>query len=79
MHELVDFGHRTVGELLHVVLCAALFVFRGELVLQQLLQVLVGIAAQVAHGDLGFLAFVAGHLGQLAAALFGQRGHRHAQ
>ena len=48
------------------------------LLLEQLLQVLVGVAAQVAHGDPRVLGLVLHHLGQLLAALFGQRRHRHA-
>src|ERR1043165_5534443 len=73
----VDLGDRAGGELLQIVERAALFVLADLLVLHQLLGVLVGIAAHVAHGDLGFFAFMACHLRELAAALFGERRHRH--
>ena len=44
--DLLDVG---VGHLLHVVERPALFVFADELVLEQLLQMLIGIAADVAQ------------------------------
>src|SRR5688572_8403542 len=79
MHHLVDLGHRSVGELLHLVLRATLLVLGYQLVLQQLLQVLIGVAAQVAHRYFGLFALVTHDLGELLAALLGQRRHRHAQ
>src|SRR5688572_19659073 len=55
----VDLGDRPVGELLDLVERASLLVLADLLVLQQLLRMLVGIAADVAHRDLGVLALVA--------------------
>src|SRR5438105_9226152 len=75
----IDLGDRAVGELLQLVERAALFVLGDFLVLHQLLGVFVGVAAHVAHCDLGLFAFVPRHLGELAAAFFGQCRHRHAQ
>lgn len=43
------------------------------LLLFQLLELIVGVAAHVAHGDLGVFAVLAGDLDQLLAAFFGQR------
>src|SRR4051794_23759498 len=77
--QAVDLGDGAVGDLLHLVERAALVVLADLLVLEQLLGVLVGIAAHVAHGHLGVLTLVAHDLGQLLAALLGQRRHRHAQ
>src|SRR5438132_6554566 len=78
-NEAVDLGDRAVGELLNLVERTALFVLADLLVLEELLGVLVGVAADVAHRHLAVLAFVADDLGELLAALFGERGHRHAQ
>ena len=79
LHQFVDLGDDPVGQALHFILRTALVVFRRFFVLQQFLQVLVGLAAHAAHGDLGVFAGIAHHLGQLAATLFSQRGHRHTQ
>ncbi|MDB5967123.1 MAG: hypothetical protein JWQ72_3623, partial [Polaromonas sp.] len=76
--QLVHIGDKTVRELLNVVVGAALVVFRCQFVLDQLLDVVVGVPAQVADGHLGMFAFGADHLGELLAALFGHGRHRHA-
>src|SRR5690606_8248865 len=64
-----------VGDLLDLVLAAALLVLADFLFLQQVLDLLVSVAADVADRDLGVLAFLVHHLGQLAASLLGQGGH----
>src|ERR1043165_5436103 len=53
--QLVDLVDDAVGQLLDLVLAATLVVLGDELVLGHLLGLLVGVAAQVAHGDLGIL------------------------
>ena len=52
----VDFGHVLVRQLLDVVSGLLEFVLGDGLVLFQLLELVVGVAADVADGDLGFLA-----------------------
>src|SRR5882672_2796132 len=47
----VDIGDMLVGELLDVVLGASFLIFRDGLVLQQLLERVIGVTAQVAHRD----------------------------
>src|SRR5690606_34881490 len=74
----IDLDDEAVGELLDLVDGAPLVVFRDLLVLDELLQVLVGVAPQVADGDLGLLAFMPDDLDELAPALLGERRHRHA-
>ena len=56
LDHFVDVLDRGVGELLDVGLGAAGLVLGNLLVLQQLLDVVVGVAADVADGDLGVLA-----------------------
>ena len=63
---------------MNVGLRVALVVLRALFVLQHFLQMLVRVAANVAHGDLGRLGFLVHDFGQLLAALLGQRRHRHA-
>src|SRR5690606_22638714 len=75
----VDIGDELVGELLHRVLGAALVVLGYFLVLDESLELVVGVAPQVADRHLRLLALGAHHLGQLAAALLGQRRHGHPQ
>src|SRR6202790_3445398 len=77
-HQPVDFSNVFVGELLDVIACTTLVVLGDFLVLHELLQLLVGVTTQIAHCNLGVFAFALDDLRQLAAALFGQRGHRHA-
>src|SRR5690242_5279120 len=71
----VDVLDEAIGQLLDLVVGLALFVFGDLLFLEQILDLLQGVAADVADGDLGVLALVAHVLGQLAAALFGERRH----
>jgi len=61
-----------------VVLGAALFVLGDGLVFQQVFAVVVGVAADIAHRHAGVFGLALDHLGQVAAAFFGQRRHRHA-
>src|SRR3954452_15177805 len=50
--ELVDFGDVAIGQFLDLRFGPFLLVFGSQLVLYQLFHGIVGIAAQVAHGDL---------------------------
>ena len=61
---LVDFGDKFVGQLLDVVLGRRSSSSEDGLRLQAILERAIGIAAQVAHGDLGVFAFVLDDLGQ---------------
>src|SRR5579871_5755895 len=72
LQQLVDLGGVPVGHLLHLVLGAALVVFRHLLLLQRLLQVVDRVAPQVAHRDAGVLGLVLDHLDQLLAPLLGE-------
>src|SRR5690606_17725485 len=74
LDHLVDVLDRLVGDLLDLVLGAAHVVLGDLLFLQQVLDLLVGVAADVADRDLGVLAFAGHDLGQLTAALLGQGG-----
>src|SRR5690606_23418611 len=74
LDHVIDILDRLVGDLLDVVLGTTHVVLGDLLFLQQVLDLLVGVAADVAHGDLGVLALAGDDLGQLAAALLGQRG-----
>jgi hypothetical protein len=67
-----------VGELLRLLLALALVVGGDVLGLEQFLDVTVGIAADVADRDLGLLGLLVQHLDQIATALLGERGQRHA-
>src|SRR3954447_15209838 len=71
-HQPVDLGDGAVGELLHLVLQTTLVVLGQGLVLGKFSGLFVGVATDVAHDDAGFLASVAGDLGEVAAALLGQ-------
>jgi hypothetical protein len=73
---LSDLGDEAVGHLLQVDERMTLVVLGHFLVLEQLLQVIVGIAADVAHGDARGLRFLVHDLGELPAPLLGHRGHR---
>src|SRR6476646_2234684 len=64
---VVDILDRLVGELLDVRFAARGFVFRDLLVLQQFLDVVVGIATDVADRDLRVLAGAVHVLGQILA------------
>jgi hypothetical protein len=75
---LVDAFDRLVGELLNVVVHSLLFVLADGAVFLGALQLVVGVAADVADGDLLLLGVLAGELGQLAPALLGQRRDRDA-
>src|SRR5690606_684065 len=71
LDHLVDVLDRLVGDLLDLVLGAAHVVLGDLLFLQQVLDLLVGVAAHVADGDLGILALAGDDLGQVAATLLG--------
>src|SRR5258706_5363513 len=75
--QLVDVRDRLVGHLLHFVLRAHLLVLAHFGLLEERLEVRDRIAADVAHRHLRVLAFVLHDLRHLAAALLGERGHRH--
>src|SRR5690606_8069593 len=72
LDHLVHVLDRLVGDLLDLVLGAAHVVLGDLLFLQQVLDLLVGVAAHVADGDLGILALAGDDLGQVAATLLGQ-------
>src|SRR5690606_3342210 len=74
-HDPVDFLDVAVGQLLDVILAALLLVLADRLVFDQPGDFLVGVLADVAHGDLRAFAFLLHLLDQLLAALFGRRRH----
>src|SRR5258707_4650679 len=74
---LVDIGDVFVGEFLDLLLRSPLLVLGYGLAFQQLFERMIGVAAGVAHRDLGIFALVLDHLDQIAAALLGERGHRY--
>ena len=51
----------------------AFFVFADDLVFEELLEMFVGVAADVAQGDAALFGDVAEFLGEFAAAVFGER------
>src|SRR5690606_9794608 len=67
LDHLVDVLDRVIGDLLHLALEAALVVLADGLFLQEVLGLLVGVAADVADRHLGRLALRVHQLGQLAA------------
>ena len=67
--DLLDVG---VGELLDVGLAALLLILGNGLVLEQRLDSLVGVAADVAHCDLALLGLALHDLGELLAAILGK-------
>src|SRR5688572_30724759 len=74
LDHLIDVLDGGVGDLLDLDLGAADVVFGDLLFLQQFLDLVVGIAADVADGDLGVLALGVDELGQFLAALLGEGG-----
>src|SRR5690606_34925182 len=76
--DFVDIAGVAVGQLLDFILHAALVVLGDFLVLHELFQGIVGLAADVADRHFGVFTFTTHHLGEVATALFGERGHRHA-
>src|SRR5690606_34876050 len=74
LDHLIDVLDGLVGDLLDLALDAALVVLADCLFLQQLLALLVGVAADVADRHLGGFTLGVDQLAQLAAALFGERG-----
>src|SRR6478672_6159514 len=73
-YHLVDVLDGLVGEFLDVRFAACRLVLGDLLVFQQLLDVVVGIAADIADGDLGVLPLAMDVLGQFLATLFGESG-----
>ena len=61
---------------LHVVERTAFLVFRNLVILEQLLEPVVGVAADLAHGIAPFLGVLVHDPRQLLAALLGERGDR---
>ena len=86
LHDLLLFGFQgfvhaldgLVGHLLDLGLHALLVVLVDGPVLLGLLEVVIGVAADVADGDLLLLGVLAGDLGQLLAALLSERRDRNA-
>src|SRR5688572_4218657 len=73
---LVDPGDEAVGGLLDLVVAPALLVLGDFLVLGERLELVVGVAADVAHRHPRILRHLARGLHELLAALLGGRGHR---
>src|SRR5262249_18941071 len=69
--QLVNVGYVLVGQVLELLLRAANLILARLTVLDQPLQLLLGLAPDVANGDLGLLALVPGHLDHVASALLG--------
>src|SRR5512139_555634 len=69
---LVDVGDGLVGELLDLILGAALVVLGDQLLLQRFLHLGQHVAAHVAHADAGVLGILAHHLQDVLAALLGE-------
>ena len=67
-----------VGDLLHFVEAAPLVVFGDLVVLEQLLQPVVGVAADLADAVAAFFGVLVHELRELLAALLGQRRDRDA-
>src|SRR5262249_34699320 len=74
----IQLAHVAVGHLLDLVMRPAIVVFGDGLVLQQLLDGLVAVPADVAHRHAMILGYSMKLLDQLLAALFGQRRNRDA-
>src|SRR3546814_11488965 len=66
--------YTTLFRSLDFVAAAALVVLRDLLLLEQVLDLADGVAADVADRDLGVLALVVDQLGELLAALLGEGG-----
>ena len=67
-----------VGQLLDVDLGLLFFILRDQLFLERLFHVRDHVAAHVAHGDARILGVGSRHLGDVLAALFGERRQRNA-
>ena len=67
-----------IGHLLHFVQASPLVVFRDAVILEQLLQVVVGIAAHLADAVAAVLGVLVNELGQFLPALVGQCRNRDA-
>src|SRR4051794_28089441 len=78
VQELVDVLRVLVGELLEAVLAAVLVVCADVAVVDQLLQVVHAVAADVADGDAAFLGEMPHDLDELLAAFLGQLRDRQA-
>src|SRR3569833_3332989 len=74
--QLVDLGDELVRELLTLVLGAPFLVLGHRFVLEQFLEIVVGVATNVAYRHLGALGLAAHVLVEFAATLFGERRQR---
>src|SRR5215207_1800735 len=74
--QLVDRAHVLVSELLHLGLPTPLLVVADFAVLDQLLEVLQDVAADVSNRDFSVLAVTTDELDELLAAFLGQLGDR---
>src|SRR3954469_7178566 len=70
---LVDGGDVGVGRLLDLVERAALVVLRDGVILQELLEAIVGVAAHLAEAVAGLLGELVHHLRHFLAPLLGER------
>src|SRR3989344_2630797 len=71
----VDLSHVLLGQIIDFAGCATLFVFADFLFLDQILELAVGIATDVAHGNPGILSHVTRLLGEALAGFLGQGRH----
>src|SRR5882672_4287566 len=74
LEQLVHLAHVAVRELVEVALGAVAVVLAGLAVLDQLVDRVLGVPADVADRDPAVLRLVPGHLDELPAALLGQLG-----
>src|SRR5690606_10641109 len=73
----VNFSHMTVGQLLDFVLHAALVVLGYFFVLDEFLEGVIGLAAQITNGHLGVFTLTTNDFGEIAAAFFSECRHGH--
>src|SRR3546814_7454601 len=69
----IDLGNILISQLLHIGLATLLVIGRDFLVLDQILDRLVGVTPHIADRDLGVLHFALDDLGEVFAALLGER------
>src|SRR5262245_315215 len=78
LQELVNPGDEAIGRLLDLFVPAALLVLRRLAISGQLLELVVGVAATLANGHPPLFRHLAHGLGELLAALLGQRRNHQA-
>src|SRR5215475_1284954 len=73
--QLVDARNELVGALLDLIMAAPLLVLRHLLVLGERLEPVVGVAANVSHGDPRLLGELPHSLGELLSTFLGEGRH----